>query len=67
MADPNPFFDLAKFKALAKESLADKPVLKSGHSEELFTMALALSAAVKKVFYEKSYPGRIDSLKPILL
>ncbi len=47
-------FDLAKFKELARESLQEKYLVNSDHSEDLFTMALSLSAAVKKVFYEKS-------------
>ncbi|MBF0489258.1 MAG: hypothetical protein HQL15_01390 [Candidatus Omnitrophica bacterium] len=54
MADSNPLFDLKKFKEMAKDGLVNKPYSYDSHSEALFTMALALSAAVKKVFYEKS-------------
>lgn len=54
MADPSILSNLAKFKELAKESLQQKYLVNIDHSEELFTMALALSAAVKKVFFEKS-------------
>lgn len=55
MADPNPF-NLAAFKetvrssALGRKASAARP----DHSEELFTMSLALSAAVKKIFYDRS-------------
>jgi len=54
MADSNLFSDLAKFKELAKQGLSDKLVPKPDQSEEIFTMSLALSAAVKKVFFERS-------------
>lgn len=54
MANSNSFFDLGKFKELAKEGLSNKSVMASDRSEERFTMALALSAAIKKVFFEKS-------------
>jgi len=50
----SPLFDLAKFKEFAKDALQKKNVARPDQSEELFTMALALSAAVKKVFFEKS-------------
>ena len=53
MADSNPF-DLANFKDLARENLKNHPLVERDSSEDLFTMALALSAAVKKVFFEKS-------------
>lgn len=46
--------DLPTFKKLAYETLSDKLKVRSDDSEELFTMVLALSAAVKKVFFEKS-------------
>ncbi len=52
MANPVP--DLPTFKKLAQENLGDKLKIKRDYSEELFTMTLALSAAVKKVFFEKS-------------
>lgn len=50
----NPVPDLPTFKKLAYENLSDKLKVKRDYSEEVFTMALALSAAVKKVFFEKS-------------
>lgn len=53
MADLNPF-DLTKFKQFAKEGLKHKPSIDKDHEEDLFTMALALTAATKKVFFEKS-------------
>lgn len=54
MTDPNPLFDLAKFKELAHEVLSNRQVSREDHSEEIFTIVLALAAAVKKVFFEKS-------------
>jgi hypothetical protein len=54
MSSPNPFFDLLKFKELSKEGLGSKFTDHHDHTEDVFTMALALSAAVKKVFFEKS-------------
>jgi hypothetical protein len=51
MAD---LFDLSKFKESIKGSLGSKPLDKGAHGEALFTMSLALTAAVKKVFFEKS-------------
>ena len=54
MADSNPIFDLENFKRLAKENLANKRIIQDDSGEEVFTMALALSAAIKKVFFEKS-------------
>ena len=52
-SDSNPF-ELKKFKELAHETLSDKLSFKKDHSEDIFTMASALTAAVKKVFFEKS-------------
>ena len=46
--------DLNKFRQLARESLQDKLKVHADNSEQLFTMALALSAAIKKVFFERS-------------
>ncbi len=54
MADINPFFDLVNFKKLVKESLTSKNKILNDGSEESFTMALGLTAAIKKVFFEKS-------------
>ncbi len=54
MADFDLNFDLARFKELSKKSLSDKPVIRNDHGEEIFTISLALSAAVKKVFFERS-------------
>src|SRR5690242_1051815 len=55
MADSDPLFDLKKFRELAKEGLSDKVVTKKGdRTEEVFTMSLALAAAVKKVFFKRS-------------
>jgi hypothetical protein len=55
MTDHNSLFDLVRFRALAKEVLASKTASnKDDYSEEIFTIALALAAAVKKVFFEKS-------------
>lgn len=54
MADPNSLFDLKNFRALAKEGLSGQSIVKPDDSEEVFTMVLALSAAVKKVFFERS-------------
>ena len=50
----NPIPELPQFRQLAYDNLSDKLKVKNDHSEDLFTMALALSAAVKKVFFEKS-------------
>lgn len=52
MADYIP--DLPTFRKLALENLSNKLRVKLDNSEEAFTIALALSAAIKKVFYEKS-------------
>lgn len=53
MAD-NPF-DLTKFKESIKNAvLKTDNVQAVEHAENLFTMSLALTAAVKKVFFEKS-------------
>lgn len=54
MADPNSLFDLKNFRDLAKEGLSGQAVPKADDSEEVFTMVLGLSAAVKKVFFERS-------------
>ena len=54
MSDRKPL-DITRFKENAKEVLHKlKASRRADHSEDLFTMALALSAAVKKVFFEKS-------------
>jgi hypothetical protein len=54
MANSDPF-DLSAFKASIKSTpFKLKQGEKTDNSEALFTIALALSAAVKKVFYEKS-------------
>lgn len=52
MAQPVP--ELPRFRQIANEYLSTKAKVKHDHSEDLFTMALALSAATKKVFFEKS-------------
>lgn len=50
-----PEFDLSKLKeAIKKSALKAKTPAEAEHAERLFTMALALSAATKKVFFEKS-------------
>ena len=54
MADSSILFNLAKFRELAREGLQQRYLLSGDHSEDLFTMTLSLSAAVKKVFFEKS-------------
>ncbi len=52
MAQPVP--ELPQFRQIAHENLSNRPKVRGDYSEPLFTMALALAAAVKKVFYEKS-------------
>ncbi len=54
MADSRPF-DLSFLKeVINKSGLKAKTAGLSTHDEDLFTMSLALSASVKKVFYDKS-------------
>jgi hypothetical protein len=54
MAEFSPF-NLAKFKETIKNSnLRSKIASLATNDEDLFTMSLALSAAVKKIFFEKS-------------
>jgi hypothetical protein len=53
MADYNPF-ELDNFRALARDVLSNRPTAREDDSEEIFTIVLALAAAVKKVFFEKS-------------
>jgi len=55
MVEPD-LFNLAKFKEVAKSILLRSriPVITQDHEEDRFTLSLALSAAVKKVFFEKS-------------
>lgn len=48
-------FDLSKLKESIKNSIGKPKIAnKEQHAEELFTMSLALTIAVKKVFFEKS-------------
>ena len=55
MPDPTNPFDLSTFKEIARKAIQQKTSInKNDYSEELFTMVLALSAAVKKLFFEKS-------------
>ena len=54
MADARPF-DISRFKDTVKASILKHRIsTQDDHSEDFFTMALALSAAVKKVLFEKS-------------
>jgi hypothetical protein len=54
MADLNPLFDLPTFRKLARQGLDEKYFSKEDAGELVYTMTLALSAAVKKVFFERS-------------
>ena len=49
-----PDFDLSKLKESIKNSAKPQTTTKAEHGEDLFTMSLALTLAVKKVFFEKS-------------
>ena len=53
MIDPK-FFDLSAFKASIKDSTSKIKNIPKNNDEDLFTMSLALTAAVKKVVFEKS-------------
>ena len=58
-------FELSNFKELIKNSvLKTKIVHQSDHAEDLFTIALGLCAAVKKIYFERSED--VFSCEPVI-